>query len=79
MTFGMPAWHLRDDTEHDKDALVSQSPIVVFKSSVVLRALGIIYSRVILPSSDSKGEKKSKTYCPSTWNRIYVPIRSRIR
>ena len=58
VTFGMPTWHLCDDTEHDKEALVSQSPIVVFKSAVVCQALGIIHSRIVLPSSDSKGDKK---------------------
>ena len=68
MTFGMAPWHLVDATEHAKDALVSQSPIVVFKSCNMLQALGIIYSRVILPSSDVKGEKKEKTYCPATWS-----------
>ena len=26
---------------------------------------------MILPSSDSKGEKKEKTYCPTTWNYAY--------
>ena len=72
MTFGMPAWHLCDDTEHDKDALVNQSPFVVFKSAVVLQALGIIQSRIVFPSSDSKGEKKNKTYCPNTWNHAYT-------
>ena len=71
VTFGMPAYHLTDDTEHDKDALVSQSPIVVFKAATVLQALGIIHSRYILPSSDVKGDKKNKTYCPSTWNHAY--------
>ena len=71
ITFGMPAYHLTDDTKYDKDALVSQSPIVVFKAATVLQALGIIHSRFILPSSDVKGEKKNKTYCPSTWNHAY--------
>ena len=72
ITFGMPAWHLTDDQSHDKDALVSQSPIVVFKAAtVILQSLGIISSRIILPSSDVKGEKKNKTYCPSTWNFAY--------
>ena len=72
MTFGMSPWHLVEDTKHAKDALVSQSPIVVFKSRNVLQALGIIYSRVILPSSDSKGEKKEESYCPTTWNYAYT-------
>ena len=33
--------------------------------------LGIVYSRIVLPSSDSKGETKGKTYCPATWNYAY--------
>ena len=70
ITFGMPPYHLKEDSDHDKDALVSQSPIVVFKAATVLQSLGIIASRV-LPSSDVKGEKKNKTYCPSTWNFAY--------
>ena len=40
MTFGMAPWHLVEETEHAKDALVSQSPIVVFKSCNMLHALG---------------------------------------
>ena len=64
----MGPWHLVDSTDRSKDALVSQSPIVVFKSCNMLQALGIVYSRIVLPSSDVKGETKSKTYCPMTWN-----------
>ena len=71
MTFGMAPWHLVDSTDRSKDALVSQSPIVVFKSCNMLQALGIVYSRVVLPSSDTKGETKGKTYCPTTWNYAY--------
>ena len=77
ISFGMPAWHLTDDQSHDKDALGSQSPIVVFKAATILQSLGIISSRIILPSSDVKGEKKNKTYCPSI--RLPVPFSSRIR
>ena len=54
-----------------RNALVSQSPIVVFKSCNTLQALGIVYSRTVLTSSDSKGESKGKTYCPATWNYAY--------
>ena len=64
-TFGMPAYHLIDDASCGEDVLVGQSPIVVFKAATVLQALGIIHSRIILPSSDLKGEKKNKTYSPS--------------
>ena len=73
ITFRMPAYHLTDDTDRasTKMLLVSQSPIVVFKAATVLEALGIVHSRIILPSSDVKGEKKNKTYCPSTWNHAY--------
>ena len=64
-------FHLVDTTERSKDALVSQSPIVVFKSRNMLQALGIVYGRIVLPSSDVKGETKGKTYCPTTWNYAY--------
>ena len=70
MTFGMAPWHIIEATERSKDALVSQSPIVVFKSCN-MQALGIAYSRIVLPSTDSKGETKGKTYCPATWNYAY--------
>ena len=71
MTFGMAPWHIIEATGHFKDALVSQSPIVVFKSRNMLQALGIAYSRIVLPNTGSKGETKGKTYCPATWNYAY--------
>ena len=71
ITFGMPAYHLKDDPGHDKDALVSQSAIVVFKAATVLQSLGIIASRIVLPSADVQGGKKNRTYCPSKWNYAY--------
>ena len=55
-----------------KDALISQSPIVVFKAATVLQSLGVIASRVLLPSSDTQGEKRDRTYCPTTWNYAYT-------
>ena len=72
MTFGMAPWHIVDATDRSKDALVSQSPIVSFKSCNMLQALGIAYSKIVLPSSDSKGESKGRTYCPTTWNNSYT-------
>ena len=30
----------------------------------MLQALGIVYSKIVLPSGDSKGEFKGRTYCP---------------
>ena len=71
ITFGLDASHLRKDPPHSKDALVSQSPIVVFKAATVLQSLGIIASRILLPSSDVQGEKRDRTYCPTTWNYAY--------
>ena len=47
-----------------KRDLVSQSPIVAFKSRNMLQALGIVYSRIVLPSSDVKGETKRKDLLP---------------
>ena len=71
MTLGMAPWHLVQETERYKEALVSQSPIAVFKSCNMLQALGIVHSKIVLPSGDSKGESKGRTYCPSTWNKSY--------
>ena len=52
ITFGMDASPLCKNPKHPKDALTAQSPIVVFKASTVLQSLGIIASRILLPSSD---------------------------
>ena len=51
---------------------MSQSPIAVFKASTVLQSLGIMASKILLLSSDVKGGKKNRTYCPSTWNGAYT-------
>ena len=75
MTFGMPPWHLSDEVQADKqkskEALQSQSPIAAFKACNMLQALGIAYSKIVLPSGDSKGEAKQRTYCPTTWSHCY--------
>ena len=76
LTFGMPPWHVGRDDELNqskaKDALQSQSPIAAFKSTNMLQALGIAHSKVILPSGDSKGAEKNRTYCPTTWSHCYT-------
>ena len=64
VTFGMPAYHLCDDTEHDKDALVSQSPTVVFKSAVVRQALGFIHSLIVLLSFPADQRNHQCVICP---------------
>ena len=63
MTFGMAPWHI---IVHDrsKDALVSQSPMVVFKSCNMLQALGVTYSRIGLPSSDVKARPRERPTAP---------------
>ena len=70
MTFGMPPWHVGKDPEinkqKSKEALQSQSPIAAFKACNMLQALRIAYSKIVLPSGDSKGEAKKRTYCPTT-------------
>ena len=38
ITFGMDNTHLMKENPHSKDALISQSPIVVFKAATVLLA-----------------------------------------
>ena len=72
MTFGMAPWHLVSDKDRSKEALQSQSPIAAFKACNVIPAIGIAYSKIVLPSSDTKGESKNRTYCPTAWNNSYT-------
>ena len=74
MTFGMAPWHLTEDVDKQKskEALQSQSPIAAFKACNVIQAIGVAYSKVVLPSSDTKGESKNRTYCPTTWRNSYT-------
>ena len=74
MTFGMAPWHLDQnvDKQKSKEALQSQAPIAAFKACNVIQALGVAYSKVVLPSSDTKGESKNRTYCPTTWRNSYT-------
>ena len=67
MTFGMSPWHLVEDTEHAKDALVSQSPIVVFKSAVILHAAG---------GSWTTGGGACTTGCAACWSAVSVAASS---
>ena len=73
MTFGMAPWHICEnvDQQKSKEALQSQSPIAAFKACNMIQALGIAYSKIVLPSSDSQGASKGRTYCPTTWNYSY--------
>ena len=66
MTFGMPPWHLCEnvDKQKSKEALQSQSPIAAFKACNMIQALGIAYSKIVLPSSDSKGANQGKDLLP---------------
>ena len=47
----------------DTSPLIDQCPMVVFKASTVLQSLGIIASRILLPSSDTQAETRERTYC----------------
>ena len=58
----MDTTHLTKENPHSKDALVSQSPIVVFKAATVLQSLGVVVSRILLPSGDVAGEKKDRKF-----------------
>ena len=73
ITFGMSPWHLNENTDKQKskEALQSQSPIAAFKACNMIQALGIAYSKIVLPSGDSKAESRARTYCPTTWNYSY--------
>ena len=73
ITFGMAPWHLNENTDKQKskEALQSQSPIAAFKACNMIQALGIAYSKIVLPNGDSKAESKGRTYCPTTWNYSY--------
>ena len=68
LTFGMSPWHVgrNDDLNQSKakDALQSQSPIAAFKATNMLQALGIAYSKIVLPSADSKGAEKDPDLLP---------------
>ena len=37
----------------------------------MIHAIGIAYSKIVLPSGDSKGESKGRTYCPTTWSQCH--------
>ena len=67
MTFGMPPWHLVSETDRYREALMSQSPIAAFKACNMLQALGVAYSKIVLPSGDSKGESKGRIYGAVHW------------
>ena len=73
ITFGMAPWHICEDVDKQKskEALQSPSPLAAFKACNMIHALGIAYSKIVLPSSDSKGESKGRTYCPTTWTHCY--------
>ena len=75
LTFGMPPWHIGENDAINrskaKDALQSQSPIAAFKACNMLQALGVADSKIVLPSGDSKGAEKKRTYCPTTWSHCY--------
>ena len=53
MTFGMAPWHLLPDTDRAKEALQSQSPIAAFRAWNVIQAIGIAYSKIVLPSGET--------------------------
>ena len=44
ITFGMDASRIKKENPNPRDALISQSPIVVFKAATVLQPLGVIAS-----------------------------------
>ena len=73
ITFGMCPWYLDEnaDKQRSREALQSQSPIAAFKACNVIQSIGIAYSKIALPSGDSKGEAKNITHCPTTWNCSY--------
>ena len=72
ITFSMDSSYFCDNPTDTKDALFAQCPIVVFKASTVLQSLGIIASRTLLPSSDTQGESRERTCCPTTWDYAYT-------
>ena len=51
---------------------MSRSPIAACKACNMIQAVGIAYSKIVLPSGDSKGESKGRTYWPTTWNYSYT-------
>ena len=81
MTFGMAPWHLDEnaDKQKSKEALQSQSPIAAFKACNVIQAIGIAYSKIVLPNGDSAGESKKQDILPYYMEQfIYTAIFSRV-
>ena len=68
MTFGLPPWHVGKNADLNrskaKEGLQSQSPIATFKACNMIQVLGIAYSKIVLPSGDSKGEAKKRDLLP---------------
>ena len=63
ITFGMPVDHIVPDGGAPVTC-VSHSPIVAFKATTVLQAMGICCSYVILDSYDTKSHARGRSYCP---------------
>ena len=72
----MPPRHICEDVDKQKskEALQSPSPLAAFKACNMLRGLQVAYSKIVLPSSDSKGASKGRTYCPTTWTLLPLAI-----
>ena len=73
ITLGMAPWQIREDVDKQtsKEALQSPSPLAAFKACNMIHALGIAYSKIVLPSGDSKSGSKGRTHCPTTWSQCY--------
>ena len=67
ITFGLRVDHL-DNGNYEFHACQSTSPnVVCFKASIVLQGLAVIAPRQLQPSSDVEGERRKRTYCPTTY------------
>ena len=49
-------------------SLRSSMPIRPFKAPTELQILGVIAPRTLLPSPDKEGERRKRTYCPTTYS-----------
>ena len=67
--FGTSLTHIDEGNRNcETEALQAQCPIVCFKASTVLHGMEAIASRTLLPSTDKEGERRQRTYCPTTFN-----------
>ena len=64
MTFGMAPWHLVEETERSKEALVSQSPITAFKAWNSFKRWVLSIARLCCPAATPRENPKEGPTVP---------------